>query len=484
VRQLLTESLTISVLGAAAGCVLATVLLRMLSNWRAPLEFPIQFDVSPDWRVFLFACLAAVTTGISFGLGPASRVWRADATPSLKGDCPAVSGRLWLSRDLLLPIQIAICCILVVSSLVAARGLARSFQTPLGFRPDGVAVVGYDLGLARYDEERGRSFQQQALQAISSLPGIESAAIANSVPLSIDQSTTTVYPSNTTEFRPKNRHGATYYQVSPGYFRTVGTTLLSGRDFTLQDKAKSPFVAIVNRTFARRVLGEESAVGRRFRWGPKGEDLVEVVGVVEDGKYETLTENSKETVFFPMLQSYSPTTLMLVRSRRPESEVAAEMRKTIQQLDPNLAVYGVGALREILGLVYLPMHAAVITLGAFGALALMLCLTGIYGLSAYTVSRRTREIGIRVALGARPIQVLRFVFGRLGTLVALGTLAGFALGIAGTGILGSIVYQADSRDPVVVAGAIFCISLVALAAALHPARRVTSLDPVQSLRHE
>jgi predicted permease len=390
---------------------------------------------------------------------------------------------LWLSRDLLLPVQIAICCILVVSSLVAARGLARSVQTPLGFMPDGVAVVGYDLGMARYDEKRGRSFQQQALQAISSLPGVESA-FSNSVPLSIDQSTTTIYPANTTDFRPKNRHGATYYQVSPGYFRTVGTMLLSGRDFTLQDKAKSPFVAIVNRTFARRVLKEESAVGRRFRWGPKGEDWVEVVGVVEDGKYETLTENPKETVFFAMLQSYSPTTLILARSRRPESEVAAEMRTTIQRLDPNLAVYGVGGLREMLGLVYLPMHAAVITLGAFGGLALMLCLTGIYGLSAYTVSRRTREIGIRIALGARPIQVLRFVFGRLGTLVAAGTLVGFALGIAGTGVLASIVYQADSRDPVVIAGAIFCISVVALAAALHPARRITSLDPVQSLRHE
>ena len=440
-RQLLTESLTISFLGAAAGCLMAVVLLRLLTNWRAPLEFPIQFDVSPDWRVFLFACLAAVATGISFGLGPASRVWRVDASPSLKGGKSSLPGRWWLSRDLLLPVQIAICCMLVVSSLVAARGLARSFQTPLGFLPEGVAVIGYDLGLARYDEQRGRSFQEQALEAVGSLPGVESAAVSSSVPLSIDQSTTGVYPANTTEFRPKNRYGANYYQVSPGYFRTVGTALLWGRDFTSHDKAKSPAVAIVNRAFARRVLGKESGVGRRFRLGGKGEDLVEVVGIVEDGKYETLTENPREAVFFPLLQSYSATTLMLVRSRRPESEVAAEMRKAIQRLDPNLAVYGAGGLREVLGLVYLPMRAAVITLGAFGGLALMLCLTGIYGLSAYTVSRRTREIGIRVALGAQPIQVLRFVFGRLGALVGAGALAGLVLGVAGSGVLASIEYR-------------------------------------------
>jgi predicted permease len=483
-RQLATESLTISILGAGAGYLLATVLLGMLSHWRAPLEFPIQFDVNPDWRVFVFTCVAAVLTGIAFGTGPASRVWRTDAAASLKGDGPSISGRVWLSRDLLLPLQIAICCVLVVSSLVAARGLARSLETPLGIAPDDVAVAGYDLGLARYDRERGRLFQERALEAIRSLPGVVSAAYSSSIPLSIDQSTTAVYPEHTTEFRPKNQHGATYYMVSPGYFRTAGTILLSGRDFTSRDNKASSPVAIVNRTFARRVLGGESATGRRFRRGPKGGDLVEVVGVVEDGKYEALTENPRETVFFPMLQSYSPTTLMLARTSRPESELAAEMRKAIERLDPNLAVYGTGALREMLGLVYLPMHAAVITLGAFGVLALMLCLTGIYGLAAYTVSRRTKEIGIRVALGARPAQVLRFVFGRLGTLAALGALTGLALGVAGAGVLASIVYQADSRDPLVISGTILFISAVALAALLQPARRAISANPVQCLRRE
>src|SRR5579872_1611950 len=482
VRQLLTESLLISGIGGAAGCAVAVLFLRALSQWRAPLEFPVQFDVNPDWRVFSFAFLAAILTGILFGIGPAHGAWKADPALSLKGLAAPVSGRRWAARDILLPFQIALCCILVIASAVAVRGLMRSLQTPLGVTPDGAAVIGYDVGLAGYNQERGRLFHQRALAAIAHLPGVESAAYSSSVPLSIDQSTTTVYPENTTDFRPKNAYHPAYYYVSSGYFHTAGTRLLAGRDFGPQDNPKSSRVAIVNQTFARRILSAADAVGRHFRLGSN--DLVEVVGVVEDGKYETLTETSKAAVFLPILQNYSSTVVFLARSSRPESVLAAEMRQAIERLDPHLAVYGVGGFRQMLGLVYLPMHAAAIALGAFGVLALMLSITGIYGLSAYTVSRRARDIGIRMALGARPAQVLRFVFGRIGTLVTAGALVGLAFGIAGARVLASIVYQASSQDPIVIATAVISISLVALAAAFGPARRAIGVDPVQSLRHE
>ena len=239
-RQLLTELLSISIAGGAAGCGVAVVLLRMLSQWRAPLDFPVQFDVNADWRVFVFAFTAAVVTGLLFGIGPASRVWKADPALSLKGVATRVSGRRWAVRDVLLPVQIALCCVLVISSLVAVRGLMRSFQTPLGFTPDGAAVAGYDLGLAGYGEDRGRVFQQRALEAVANLPGVDSAAWSSSIPLSIDQSTTTVYPETTTDFRPKNAYAATHYDVSPGYFRTAGTRLLAGREFTA---ARRPEIA-------------------------------------------------------------------------------------------------------------------------------------------------------------------------------------------------------------------------------------------------
>jgi ABC-type antimicrobial peptide transport system permease subunit len=344
----------------------------------------------------------------------------------------------------------------------------RSFQTPLGFKPDGAAVVGYDVGLAGYSGNRGGLFHQRAREMAASLPGVESAAYSSSVPLSIDQSTATVYPENTADFRPKNAYHPTYYYVSAGYFHTAGTSLLAGREFTAQDDAKSPRVAVVSQTFARRVIGTTDAVGRRFRRGRN--DLVQIVGIVEDGKYETLTESPKAALFLPILQNYSSSVVLLARSRRPEPEMAAEMRQAVARLDPHLAIYAVGSLRQMLGLVYLPMRAAAIALGAFGMLAIILSITGIYGLSVYTVSRRAKEIGIRMAIGARPAQVLRFVFGRIGTLVTIGALAGLALGVAGARVLAGIVYHASSRDPIVIAAAVLSITLVALVAALGPAR--------------
>jgi predicted permease len=483
VRQLLTESLWIAMLGGAAGCALAVVLLRLLSQWRAPLDFPVQFDVTPDWRVFLFAFAAALATGLLFGIGSARHAWKADPALYLKGTAALRSGRRWAARDVLLPVQIALCCVLVTASLVAVRGLMRSFQTPLGFQPDGAAVVGYDVGLAGYDEDRGRVFEQRALEAVERLPGVESAAYSSSVPLSIDQSNTAVYSESTVDFRPKNAHSASYYCVSPGYFRTAGTRLLAGREFTPQDNSNAPLVAIVNQTFARRVTGAADAIGRRFRRGSGG-PLFEIVAIVEDGKYETLTEVPKPAAFFPILQNYSSTIVLMARSRGPESEIAAEMHAAIGSLDPHLAIYGVGSLHRMLGLVYLPMHAAAVSLGAFGVLALMLSITGIYGLAAYTVSRRVREIGIRVAIGARPAQVLRLIFARTGMLVAAGAAAGLALGMAGANVLASIVYQASSRDPVVIVAAVLAISGVGLAAAVGPARRALRINPVQALRHE
>jgi predicted permease len=483
VRQLLTESLWTAMLGGTAGCALAVALLRLLSQWHAPLEFPVQFDVSPDWRVFLFAFAAALATGILFGMGSARHAWKADPALHLKGSAAPRSGRRWAARDVLLPVQIALCCVLVTASLVAVRGLMRSFQTPLGFRPDGAAVVGYDVGLAGYSEDRGRVFDQRALEAVAHLPGVESASYSSSVPLSIDQSNTTAYSETTSDFRPKNAHSASFFKVAPGYFQTAGTRLLAGREFTPQDNPKSPPVAIVNRTFARLVTGAADALGRRFRRGPGG-PLFQIVAVVEDGKYETLTEGPKPAVFFPILQDYSSTIVLIARSHRPEPELAAEMREAVGRLDPHLAIYGTGSLHQMLGLVYLPMHAAVVALGAFGVLALMLSVTGIYGLAAYTVSRRVREIGIRVAIGARPAQVLRLIFARTGVLVAAGAATGLALGMAGANVLASIVYQASSRDPVVIAAAVLSIAAVGLAAAIGPARRALRIDPVQALRHD
>ncbi len=481
IRQLITESLVISCLGGASGCALALVLLGMLNRFRMPLDFPVQFDVSPDWRVFLFAVAAAVITGVLFGIAPARQAWKLDAAAGLKSNTAPAHHRRWAARDLLLTAQIAVCCILVTASVVAVRGLMRSFEMPLGFQPDGAAVLGYSLGLAGYSQQQGAAFEHRLREAAGQLPGVESAAYASSVPLSIDQSNTTVYPEGTTDFRPVNAHEAGYYQVSPGYFAAMGTRLVAGRDFSPADNDTSPPVAIVNRTFAVRLTGSPNAVGRRF---VRGNRSIEIVGIVEDGKYTTLTERPKAALFLPIDQDYASTLVLIARARRSESEVAAELRQLLARQDPHLPAYGVGSLRQMLGFVYLPMHAAAIALGAFGILALMLSVTGIYGVAAYTVSRRVREIGIRMAIGARPGQVLRFVFGRTGILVAIGAAGGLTIGIAAAPVLSGVVYQASSQDPAVVGAVVAAMVGVAAVSVLAPAGRAIGIDPVRALRQD
>ncbi len=479
VRQILTESLVISLLGGTAGCVLGYFLLGLLNQWRAPLDLPIYFDIAPDWRVFSLTCSISVVTGLLFSLGAIRQTWKTDPAAGMKNTAAHTKFR-FASRDVLLPIQVTICCVLVIASLVSVRGMMRSFQTPLGFMPDHVAVVGYNTTLTGYSKQAAQAFHQQAIESIRQLPGLTSVAYSSSVPMSINQSTTTIYPVGTTDFRPKNEHHPIYYYVSSSYFRTIGTSLLKGRMFT--ENEKSPRIAIVNQTLARRVVGTEDAVGRLILRGQK--DTVEIVGVVEDGKYETLTEDPKMAIYFPFNQDDFRDTVILARTNRPESELAAEMRSALVKLDPQVPIFSVGSLRQMLALAYLPMQAAVVALGAFGLLAAMLAATGVYGISAYAVSRRVREIGIRMAVGAQRGQILRLIFGRTGKLVAAGAVVGLALGMAGAKLLESIVYQANSRDPLVIAATILSIAGIAVVAAWGPARRAMKVNPVDALRSE
>lgn len=484
VRQLLTEALVLSLAGGAAGCALAVVLLRLINQWRAPLDFPVSYDFSPDWRVFAFALALSLLTGVLFGIAPARQAWRADPNQALK-DSPSIGthGRRWAVRDLLLAAQVALCCVLITACFLSLRGLARALETPLGFDPRGVSVVGFDLHLARYSQESGRSFQRRALDAIAGLPGVTAAAYANSVPLSINQSATSVFPEEADDSGRTRFRGVAYYNISPGYLRAMGTRLLAGRDFTWRDDAGAPSVAIVNETFARQVIGRPDATGRRFRYG-RGGPLVEVVGVVEDGKYTSLTEQPRRVVFRPALQSYSPDTVLVVRSSLPEDDMAAQMRRAVAALDPGLPLHGVGSIAQMLGFAFFPTRAASVALSAFGVLAVMLAATGIYGVAAYAVSRRVREIGIRVAMGARPWQILRFVLGRTIFLLAAGSGLGLAVGVASGRVLSSVVYEASARDPLVIAAALVAMMLIGVAASLAPTRRALSIDPLRALRHE
>jgi predicted permease len=447
------------------------------------MDFPVQFNVNPDWHVFLFALIVSIVASGLFGSAPAWRASRTDANTVLKGN-PTNSGTRHLNlRDILVVVQVALCFVLVAGCLLSLRGLQQAFKLNLGFEPPHVSVVGFDLGLAGYSEERGRAFQERALNAIQHLPGVQSASFSNSVPLSIDQSQTGVFPTDKPDLRSSDGVDATRYQVSPGFFTTLGTKLLAGRDFNWHDDTTSPPVAIVNAAFTRRLLHTENPVGKRFRNGLNG-PLVEVIGVVEDGKYESLTESLQPAVFWPIRQFHNSTTTLEVRSSLPPTQMVDEIRQGILQLDPELPLYGASSLEQMLGFAFFPTRAAAIALSAFGLLAIILAATGIHGVVAYAVSRRTHEIGMRMALGARPFQVLRLVLGKMAALLLLGSVVGLILVLAMGQVIASVVYQAQPRDPLVMLGVLATIAMLGIAAAWSPARRATRADPMDALRYE
>ncbi|HXJ94304.1 MAG TPA: ABC transporter permease [Terriglobia bacterium] len=483
VRQVLTETLVLSLAGGAVGYGLAFLLSEALTRWRAPMDFPVQFDVNPDWRVFLFALAVSIAAASLFGAAPAWRASRTDANAVLKGG-GASWGRSRLAfRDLLVVLQVALCFVLVAACLISLRGLQQTLKMRLGFEPEDVSVVGFDLGLAGYSDEKSRALQQRVLETVEQLPGVLSAAYSNSVPLSIDQSNTTVYPPDKAGPRCSDGISATYYQVAPGFFATMGTRLLAGRDFTWHDDDNSPRLAIVNAAFGRQVLHSENAVGKHFRNGLSG-PLVEIIGVVEDGKYESLTEFQAPALFWPILQNHNSTTTLEVRSSLPAAQMVREMRQAVAELDPQLPLYGTGSLNQMLGFAFFPTQAAAIALSAFGVLAIMLAVTGIHGLVSYAVARRVREIGIRVAVGARPSQVLRLVLGRIMTLIAVGSAIGLVLALATGQVLASVVYGASSRDPKTLAAVVATIALLGLVSSWAPTRRALRIDPVRALRCE
>lgn len=482
-RQVFTETVVLALVGGTAGYALAVFLSRILSRWRAPLDFPVQFNVGPDWKVFFFAFAVSLFAGLLFGIAPASHASRVDAQAVLKGEQGGWRSKRLAMRDVLVVLQVALCFVLVSACLLSLRGLQQSLALHLGFQPDGVSVVGFDVGLAGYTDEQGQNLQRQALAAVERLPGTISAAYSNSVPLSIDQNMNTGFSEDLSNPKLSDGHNVFFYQVSPHYFKTMGIEMLAGRDFDWHDGPHSPLVAVINRTFSKQVLKTEAPLGKRFRFGTGGR-LIQVIAMVEDGKYESLTEADQPAAFVPIVQSYNNTTTLIVRSSMPEAQMVQEMRRAMAKIDPHMPLYATGSLRQMLGFTFFPTHAAAIALSAFGILAIMLATTGIYGLVSYGVARRVHEIGIRMAVGARPSQIIRLVLGRTLVLLGTGAVIGLLLAVAAGSVLASIVYTASPHDPVVLMAVIAAVGLLGLLSSWAPTRRALRVEPTIALRHE
>ena len=480
IRQLLAESLVLSIAGAAGGVLLASWLVDFVSSWRPPIDIPINFDIPLDHRVLLFTAAAGLLTTLLFGLAPAIQSARTDLVSALKN--AAERFRRWQPREFLVTAQIALSVVLLVATAMVVHSLQRALTINIGFNPLNAAAVGVDLGLAGYDDIRGQEFQRRLALKVAALPGVQSAAIADTIPLSIDQNHTSIRRVDKPEPKPSELIHANYYKVDPAYFRTLQTRILAGRAFDAHDRKGAPRVAIINNALAQRLFPNENALGGRLAgWG---DGPAEIVGIAEDGKYDSLSDSATPAVFWPMLQNYGSTTLIIARSPLPSEQVVRMLQNAVRELDPALPFYQAGSLDDHLRLPLLPARLAASMLGAFGALAIVLAATGVYGVMAYAVARRRREIGIRMAIGATHGQVMSLVFRRTVILLAAGAFVGSLAALTVGGLLSPILYNVSPKDPAAFTLALLLMAVVALAAAWLPAVHATRVAPSSALREE
>src|SRR5467141_2102149 len=484
-RQLLVEAFVISILGGACASGLAWMALTGLASWHPPTRYPLKFlVVSPQPSLILMAFLISVLAAVLFGAMPLRQIFKTDPNDAIKsGGSLSPAGRRWALRDVLLAAQIALCCVTVTAAFVSLRGLGKALTMDLGFNPKNALLTQFDLSQAAYTGDAADHFQRQLLERVSQIPGVEIAGYANTTPLSGDTSVAAVFSQQSSDFRPSNKAFYAYnYYISPGYLTAAGTPLLAGRDVSFADVAKTPPIAIVNQEFARRLFHTGQAVGRYFK--DRDGVSVQIVGIVADGKQFTLSEDPEAAAFFPISQKASTSTALVVRSRRDTAEMVAAIRELVRDLDCAVPIRELSSWNTQLSLTFFPAQVATVALGIFGSFGLLLSIAGTFGLASYTVSKRLRELSIRVALGAQAKQILSAALGRMLILLAGGSVVGIALGVAASRLLSAIVYQASAQDPFVLAAVAFTTVLTGSLSVAGPVRRVLHANPATLLREQ
>jgi len=483
VRQLVTESLLISLSGGAAGILLAAAINAAVRGIRLPSDVTLLFDLRMDWRVLTFALLLSIVTGILFSLIPALQSSKPQLVPALKDESSMGGFRRSHLRNFLVVAQVSLSLVLLVSAGLIVRSLQAAQKMRPGFNPENAVAISFDVSLQGYNEERGRAFQKQVLDRAQALPQVENAALTDYLPLGLNYNDSTIYIEGT-EFKGASTLPiAIPIESSPGYFDVMGIPL-RGRDFRDDENKKESRFAIVNETFVKKFLQGQNPMGRRFNWhGPK-DPFFEIVGVVPDGKYNSLGEDPKPAVYTPLYQDYSGTVTLVARTRGDPKKVLAALRGVVQELDPSISVYAAKTLKEHMGTSLFPARMAAIALGSFGVLALILAGVGIYGVMSHVVAGRTREIGLRMALGAQLSDVQKLILKQGMFLAAIGSLCGLAISLGGARMMKSLLYGVSTSDPVTFAFVAVLLAGIAFLACWIPARRASRVEPMIALRAE
>ncbi|MGI9088861.1 MAG: ABC transporter permease [Chthoniobacterales bacterium] len=481
VRQLLTESLLISLAGGLAGTFLAAFINSAVRAIQLPSDIQLVFDLRTDWRVLTFTLVLSVATGILFSLIPALQSSRPQLVPALKDETSMAGFRRSRLRNGLVVIQVALSLILLVSAGLIVRSLRAAQGMRPGFNPENAVALSFDVALQGYDEAKGRAFQQRVLEQARGLSGVQVAALTDYVPLGLNYNSSGIYIEGAEATSTANFPLAVPIETTPGYFEAMGIPL-RGRDFTFAENKKESRVAIVNETFARRFYPNQDVIGKRFNFRGPNEPMWEIVGVVPAGKYNSLGEDPKPACYTPLLRDYSGSVTVVARTRGEPHAVLREVREAVQKLDPSLPIYAVQTLTEHMGVSLFPARMAAIALGSFGVLALILAAVGIYGVMSHVVAGRTREIGLRMALGAQFADVRRLILRQGMWLAAIGALAGLIVALAGARFLKSLLYGVNAADPITFTVVAAVLLLVAFLACWIPARRASRVDPMVALR--
>jgi predicted permease len=479
----LTESVLLGIGGGAVGLILALWANQLLTAYlkSTPLA---GLDFRLDYRVLGFTLIVSVAAGVVFGIAPAIQSSRLNIVTALKTEDPlqvpgAHRSRL---RNVFVTAQVTLSVVLLVGAGLFIRALQRASTINPGFNVERALTVPINLAVLRYDEAKGQSFYSDLLARVRQQPGVEDASFVRFPQLGFSFAQFQVF----TQGSGPNDEGMSvgFNVVGPGFFRTMGTPVLRGREFTEADRKGSPGTVVINETLAGRLWPGEDPLGRRISVaGPEG-PFLEVIGVVRDSKDRSLGEAAHPYVYQHLLQSYDPKMTLVVRTAGEPQAITPIIREQIRALDANLPVADVKTLRDQLNLSLFPSRVAAWTLGGFGALALLLAGLGIYGVVSYTVAQRTREIGVRMALGAKEKDVLGLVLWDGVFVIVAGLAIGLLLAAISTRVIAGFLYGVEATDPLTFVGVPLILGIVALGASYLPARRATKVDPLVALRYE
>jgi predicted permease len=491
VRQLVTESLVMSAIGAVAGVILAWWIMGIVASLSLPIPFPIAFDLRIDMRALLFTSGAALTAGLLAGLIPAAKASRSDVVADLRGE-KTVSRAAWWGwtlGDVLVACQMMVTTALLITAALLTRSLIAEQRANLGFEVNRLALVSLDTAMVQYSPERSVQFYDQALARVRAIPGVDAAALATFVPFSLNGNQWDVWIPG--RHAPGDRGDViNATRVSPDYFKTIGVSILQGRGFTDDDRPDTPRVAVINETMAKRYWAGTSAIGKTFNTNGSDGKLFQIVGVAADHKVATIGESPMPFIHVARGQQPNSYNIVIAHTRGDAATLLRDMRRELLALEPNLVFVENQTMEGEVAATLFLVRASAWLVGIVGLVAMALAAIGLYGVIAYSVSQRTREIGIRLALGAAPASVLGLIMRQGLRVAAVGLAAGCLFGvivsrwIAGSRWISGALYGIGTGDPVSWGAAVAVLLTVSTLANLIPVCRAARIDPSEALRVE